>query len=123
MVRKDSRQVGTGVDDYLAALPVPERTVLESIRHEVRALVPEAVEGIRYGMPSYLLGGAPLLSFAAFRRHMSIFGSVRGIEDMLGGFSLSHRGTVRFTADHPLPGPLVRAIILERVRVVSEGGS
>ena len=40
------------VDDYLAAVPEPQRSTLESLRATLAALLPEAEQGIAYGVPA-----------------------------------------------------------------------
>ena len=43
------------VDEYLANLDEPKRTTLKELRQTIRSIVPEAEEGISYGMPAYRL--------------------------------------------------------------------
>ncbi|MEN3974004.1 DUF1801 domain-containing protein [Emcibacter sp. SYSU 3D8] len=109
------------VDDYLAAVPEPARSALQSLRTVIRAAVPDATEHISYGMPSYKLG-RPLVSFAAFTHHCSLFGMSSRVFDRLAaelqGWRTS-KGTIRFTPDRPLPQALVRRIIAERLAEIA----
>ncbi len=41
------------VDTYLAEIDEPKRSTLETVRRSIRAVVPEAEEGISYGMPPH----------------------------------------------------------------------
>src|SRR5690242_3316844 len=66
------QRVPVSVDDYLAAQPEATRRKLEQMRAAIRNAVPEAVEGIGYGMPGYKLHGKPLLYFAGFKEHCSL---------------------------------------------------
>ena len=43
------------VDEYLANLDEPKRTTLKELRQTIRSILPEAEEGISYGMPAYRL--------------------------------------------------------------------
>src|SRR5437879_8980283 len=43
------------VDEYLANLDEPKRTTPKELRQTIRSIVPEAEEGISYGMPAYRL--------------------------------------------------------------------
>ena len=61
------------IDEYIAAQPEAVRRKLEQVRAAIRRAVPEAVEGIGYRMPGYKLHGKPLLYFAAFKEHYSLF--------------------------------------------------
>jgi len=67
------RGVPRSVDEYIAAQPEAMRPKLEQVRAAIRRAVPEAVEGIGYRMPGYKLHGTPMLYFAAFKEHYSLF--------------------------------------------------
>ena len=45
------------VDAYLAGLEGPKRTTLEALRRSILAVVPDAEEGISYGMPAFRVDG------------------------------------------------------------------
>jgi uncharacterized protein YdhG (YjbR/CyaY superfamily) len=101
------------VDEYIAAQPEPVRPKLEQMRAAIRKAVPEAVEGIGYGMPGYKLRGKPLLYFAAFKEHCSLFAAsgtfFAEVADELSGYEL-RKGTVHFPLDKPLPVKLIARI-------------
>jgi uncharacterized protein YdhG (YjbR/CyaY superfamily) len=59
------------VDEYLASLDQSKRTTLQQLRQTIRSIVPEAEEGISYGMPAYRLRGKVIAGFAAFKNHLS----------------------------------------------------
>jgi uncharacterized protein YdhG (YjbR/CyaY superfamily) len=105
------------VDEYLAAVPEPFRAALERVRAIIREAAPGATEQISYGMPSYKQG-RPLISFAAFKHHCSLFGMSGSLYDALGeevaGWRTS-KGTIQFTPDRPLPEALLRKIIAARL--------
>ena len=61
------------VDEYIAAQPDGVRAKLEQVRAAIGRAVPEAVEGIGYRMPGYKLHGKPMLYFAGFKEHLSLF--------------------------------------------------
>ena len=116
------------VDAYLANVPEPQRTTLESLRKQIQAAAPEATEGIAYGMPAFGQDGRFLVSFAAYKRHCSLFPASEGViaehGDQLEGH-LSGRGTIRFDPQDPLPAPLVTKIVKTRLSEIerkSPGG-
>ena len=61
------------VDDYLAALPAEQRTVIEEIRRRVLTVAPDATEVIRYDMPTWQVDGSSLVHAAAWRQHVSLY--------------------------------------------------
>jgi uncharacterized protein YdhG (YjbR/CyaY superfamily) len=102
------------VDDSLADLPPSERACLQHVIDVARAVAPDAVEGVSYGMPALKLDGKPLLGVVAAAKHLSVFPFspevVDAVASRLEGFSLS-KGTIRFTPDHPLPDDVVQELV------------
>ena len=107
------------VEEYLARLPEAPRTALEKLRKTIQAAAPQATEGISYQMPTFKLDGRFLVSYAAFKNHCSLFpwtdAMVEEFGDDLEPY-LSGKGTLRFTADAPMPAALVKKIVEERIR-------
>ncbi|WP_027499316.1 iron chaperone [Rhodococcus sp. UNC363MFTsu5.1] len=103
--------------DYLATLEEPERSLLDAIRVRALELAPDATEGVSYGMPALRYRGRPLLSVRAAAKHLSVFpfspAVVEAVAPELGGFSLS-KGTIRFSADRPLPARVLTRIVALR---------
>lgn len=108
----------TSVEEYLAALPKKSRAALEKLRKGIRAAAPNATETISYQMPAFKDHGRFLVSYAAFKEHCSLFPSSEAVIEALGEElkpNLSGKGTIRFTADKPLPARLVRKIVKIRL--------
>lgn len=109
------------VDDYLAGLDEPARTVLAGIYARARAIVADAEQGTSYGMPALRYRGKPLVSAIETKRHLSLFPFsgkvVAAVADDLDGYDLS-KGTIRFTAERPLPDDIVtRVVELRRAEI------
>jgi uncharacterized protein YdhG (YjbR/CyaY superfamily) len=107
------------VDKYLAGVPEEKRATLEKLRQTIRTIVPEAEEILWYQMPTFKFEGRPLVTFAAFKNHCSLFpmsnAVIRAHADDLKSYVTS-RGTVRFTSDKPLPATLVKRIVRARIK-------
>jgi uncharacterized protein YdhG (YjbR/CyaY superfamily) len=111
--------VPTSVEDYLAALPEGSRAALERLRKTIKAAAPEATETISYQMPAFKLNGRFLVSFAAFKDHCSLFPASYAVMEALGEELkpyFSGKGTLRFTADNPIPAALVKKIVKMRIQ-------
>lgn len=112
------------VDAYIDGLPPEQRGPMAALRGRVAALAPEAVETIAYGMPAFRLGGKFLLSYAAWKRHCTVYpindGLLERYASELRGYT-STRGGLHFTAEKPLPDGLVRDLVRERVAAVTKG--
>ena len=111
------------VDEYLAALDEPKRATLERLRATILEIVPEAEQGLAYGMPTFRLAGKAVAGFAAFKNHLSYFphsGSVLAeVSDDLLGYTTS-KGTLQFPIDKPLPKALVNKLIAVRRRQLGD---
>jgi uncharacterized protein YdhG (YjbR/CyaY superfamily) len=106
--------------DYISGLGEPQRAAIERLRARAVALVPEALEGLGYGMPALTYHGRPLLSVQVAKSHIGYYPFSPAVVDAVhheldrGGFDWS-KGTIRFQAEHPLPDDLVsRLVILRR---------
>lgn len=105
------------LSDYLDGLAEPERTAISTVYARARALVPEATDGVGYGMPALRYRGKPLLSVMQARDHIGLYpfspAVIDTVRDDLAGFSLS-KGTVRFSAARPIPQDVLDRLILVR---------
>ena len=111
------------IDEYLANLDEPKRTTLQQLRQTIRSVLPQAEEGISYGLPAFRLQGKVIAGFAAFKNHLSYLphsGSVFAeIPDDLAGYVTS-KGALQFPIDRPLPKALVKKLIAIRLKQVRQ---
>jgi len=101
---------------YLKAVPPAQRAALQKLRTTIRVAAPEATEVISYGIPMFKHHGM-LVGYAAFRDHCSLFMSTaitHALKQELASYDTS-KGTIRFTADKPLPVTLVRKLVKARI--------
>jgi uncharacterized protein YdhG (YjbR/CyaY superfamily) len=109
----------TTVDDYLATLPDDRRAVVEELRRTINAAAPQATETIAYSMPALRShGGQFLVSYAAYKKHYSLFPASGAVVEALGDELtpyLAGKGTIQFPADRAIPAALVKRIVKVRV--------
>ena len=105
------------IDAYLTGIEEPKRSTLEQLRRTIHEVVPDAEEGMSYGLPAFRLRGKVVAGFAAFKNHLSYLphsGSVfPAMKEALDGYEHS-TGALRFPVDAPLPKELVEQLV--RVR-------
>jgi uncharacterized protein YdhG (YjbR/CyaY superfamily) len=105
---------------YFAMFPPSTRKRLRELRTAVRSVAPRADESISYGVPTLKLEGRPLVYYAAFKHHTSLYPMTEAIRQKfateLEGYKTS-KGTIQFPLDQPLPVPLVKRLIRERLAV------
>ena len=106
------------VEAYLAKVPEPARSTLESVRAAIRSAVPaDATECISYRMPAFRYKGV-LVSYAAFKGHCSLFPMSAALLDEFAEDVKGYRtakGTLQFALDKALPKALVRKLVKARV--------
>lgn len=109
----------SSVEEYLAALPEERRAAMERMRQAIKSAAPDATELISYNMPAFKShGGQFLVSYAAFKRHYSLFPASEAVIEAAGEELtpyLSGKGTIRFPADDPIPVSLVERIVKTRL--------
>ena len=108
----------SSVEEYLEALPDDRRAAMEELRATIRAAAPEATETIAYDMPAFRIGGEFFVSYAAYKRHYSLFPASGAVVEALGDELrpfLSGAATLQFPASAPIPLSLVRKVVAIRL--------
>src|SRR5437660_9545055 len=104
------------VEEYLAAVPEPARSILNKVRAAIRSVVPaETTEVISYKIPAFKHKKV-LVWYAAFAHHCSLFPTAAIIEqfkDELKGYT-SAKGTIQFPLDKAIPLELIKKIVQAR---------
>ena len=60
------------VNTYLADIEEPKRSTLQRLRQTILEVVPEAEEGISYGVPAFRVRGNVIAGFTAFKNISAI---------------------------------------------------
>ena len=104
----------TSVNEYLKAQPKSLQDILRRVRGAIRTAVPQTEETLSYGIPTYKLNGRPVLYFAGWKRHYSIYPStaalVAAFKDQLSPYEVNGKGTIRFPLSEPVPSKLIADI-------------
>ena len=117
----NAKPIAQQLSDYFAALPPDARRFLRTIRAAIRDAAPGATEHFSYRIPGFKLDGRPLIWYAGFKQHCSLYPMTanirRAFASELEGYEMS-TGTVRFPLDQPLPVGLVKRLVRARVAEV-----
>jgi uncharacterized protein YdhG (YjbR/CyaY superfamily) len=107
------------IDDYLSGLEEPKRGTLEEMRGRILEVIPSAEQCISYSVPGFKVQGKVVAGLAAFNNHLSYLphsGSVLPtLAAELGGYEQT-KSALHFPIDTPLPRPLVKALVVAKLR-------
>ena len=122
--KRDS--AGAQVRRYMASQPAKQRAALRMLRGAIRATAPHAVEHFSYGIPGFRLNDRPLVWYAAFKQHVSLYPVTaairRPLADDMKGYKTS-TGTIRFPLDEPMPVALIKKIVRARALDSARAGA
>lgn len=107
------------VNSYIKDVPKEFLPKIKEMRSLTKELIPNGVEGIKYGMPTIELNGKNFIHYAAMKGHLGFYPSPRGVkpfEEELKKKNLSFsKGCIRLPYDKPLPIALIKKIIKSRL--------
>lgn len=104
------------IDQYIVAFPPSTQKLLQQIRQVIAKAAPQAIESIKYAMPTFELYGN-LVHFAAYKNHLGFYPAPSGLkafQEEINQYPNS-KGAVQFALDKPLPVKLITQIVKFRV--------
>jgi uncharacterized protein YdhG (YjbR/CyaY superfamily) len=108
------------IEQYISPFPKDIKSKLVKLRKTIKKIVPNAVETISYGMPTFKLNGKNLVHFAAYQNHIGFYPTPSGVSAFKKELSKykTSKGAVQFPIDMEIPHALVEKIVRHRVRQV-----
>lgn len=107
------------IDDYIARVAPFAQPILTHVRALVHRVLPEVEEGIKWGMPAFMIGGKNVAGLAAFKAHCAVM--IHG-EGRLGeGEGMGGYGKVTALSDLPPDAVLTDALEQAAARIAAAG--
>lgn len=109
------------VDAYIAKAAPFAQPILAHVRALAHRALPEVEEGIKWGMPAFMLGGKNVAGMAAFKAHCAVM--IHG-EGRLGeGEGMGGYGKVTALSDLPPDSVLTTALMEAAHRIATSGSA
>jgi uncharacterized protein YdhG (YjbR/CyaY superfamily) len=110
------------VEGYLEQLEPQRRAALTKVRELILEEAPDAIETMKYRMPTYEYGSGILCAFASQKRYMSLYMETEAVEDHKAELEDLDVGKscIRFRQLERLPVDTVRAMLKETVDRLSQ---
>lgn len=109
---------------HLKKFDKPQRDALQAVREVIAQALPEAEEGIKYGMPTFIINGKGVIGFDGFKNHNSIFpysGSIPAkLASELKGYEQT-KGSIHFSKEKAMPKSLIIKIVKAKLKELAEG--
>lgn len=107
------------VDGYLSNAPEPQRSTLLAVRSRLQRILPDAGEGLSYGVPAFKVDGIPVAGYAYHKNHCGFYPHSEAVlvacADDLESYKW-FRGTLQFPIDDPLSEPLLAKLVAARLQ-------
>ena len=109
------------IDEYIAGFPAYVQKSLQALRTTIRKAAPNAVEAIKYGIPTFVQG-ENLVHFGGYKAHVGFYPTPSGIAAFKQDLSAydGAKGSVQFPLDKRLPLSLITRIVRFRVKEVQQ---
>jgi len=110
------------VTAHLKKFAPDQRKVLLDLRDHIASKLPNSKQIIKYGIPTFLIEGIPVLGFDGYKKHNSIFphsGSFNlRLEKELEKYEQT-KGSIHFDLEESIPKPLINKILHEKIKQIN----
>jgi uncharacterized protein YdhG (YjbR/CyaY superfamily) len=113
----------TQVTAHLKKFGPEQKKILSDLRSHIASKLPTAEQVIKYGIPTFLIEGVPVIGFDGYKAHNSIFpysGSFNArLKKDLEKY-VQTKGSIHFEDGKSIPKPLVNKILVEKIQQIND---
>lgn len=111
------------VTAHLKKFGPEQKKILTDLRDHIASKLPNAEQVIKYGIPTFLIEGVPVIGFDGYKAHNSIFpysGSFNArLKKDLEKY-VQTKGSIHFDGGKSIPKPLINKILVERIQQIND---
>lgn len=113
------------VTEYIDTFPTEHKKKLSELRKIIKAAIPNAVEGLKWGSPAFTDNdGMILVIIAGYKHHVNLVSTPstkQAFENELNEYETG-KGSVKLPYDKELPTELIKKIVKYRAKEYREHG-
>ena len=111
------------VTAHLKKFGPEQKKILTDLRDFIASKLPTAEQVIKYGIPTFVIEGVPVIGFDGYKAHNSIFpysGSFNSrLKKDLEKY-VQTKGSIHFEGGKSIPKPLVNKILAEKIQQIND---
>jgi len=111
------------INAHLKKFGPEQKKILVDLRDHIASKLPSAEQVIKYGIPTFLIEGVPVIGFDGYKAHNSIFpysGSFNArLKKDLEQY-VQTKGSIHFEGGKSIPKPLINKILAEKIQQIND---
>ena len=111
------------INAHLKKFGPEQKKILVDLRDHIASKLPSAEQVIKYGIPTFLIEGVPVIGFDGYKAHNSVFpysGSFNArLKKDLEQY-VQTKGSIHFEGGKAIPKPLINKILVERIQQIND---
>ena len=111
------------VDAHLKQFTPGQRKILQTLREDISTQLPTAKEIIKYGIPTFVIDGVPIVGFNGYKKHNSIFPYSGSVTEKLKAELEKYeqtKGSIHFELDKTFPKTLLKKVLRAKFQQLNE---
>jgi uncharacterized protein YdhG (YjbR/CyaY superfamily) len=111
------------ISTHLKKFGPTQKKILVTLRDQIAEELPSSTQVIKYGIPTFLIEGVPVIGFDGYKNHNSIFPYSGSINTRLKSDLAKYeqtKGSIHFDLEKPFPKPLLKKILKVRIEQIND---